>query len=587
MNLDVYKKLGKDAGLPSGKLTNEYMFTLFAIDLFLFEKNIGVSDIQNGFVDGANDGGIDFIYSDDDSIFFIQGKSSKSLSTEDVINAFNKIIRSLAKLKKQSYASFSKPFVSSYLNILDSITDSASLCDVNIEIVLCSGSAISLAQRELVFSQLRDEEYSNYNFAIYDIDDIDVKFRDLQQERDSVKEDTLLLTNSGSILEYNEGSGFIANIKASSLKRLFQKHERRGLFSYNLREHITNKNVDDGINDTINKDKENFWFYNNGITIACSECVPDGNRIRLYNLSIINGAQTTTKIGQAHSLSVEKDFDLVCKIVVAKKGSLPDNVDFISRISQASNSQKPIIPRDLKANAKEQRNMQYNAERNKLPLAIEIKRGLRASNYSRVEKWQRIKNDEIGQIILGCILQRPGKARTGKREIFDSSPLYKQVFYRTMDYDTLYDLVKLSYYYEQFKIKFTKTADNVDLISVCKNGRFCLLAIVIYFLKKERGLIFDSTDDCLTKDNLSGTLIETYRKDDFEEKLDDFFTWLVTVLDEIYITNKNELQLTSHSNFFKTDKIYRQTILAGIEKKVSTNKWYAKVITDSMKIFDT
>jgi hypothetical protein len=67
-----------------------------------------------------------------------------------------------------------------------------------------------------------------------------------------------------------------------------------------LREHIVQKSVDDAIDDTIKKERENFWYYNNGITIGCNDYRIDGYKLKLYDFSIINGAQTTTKIGKSN-----------------------------------------------------------------------------------------------------------------------------------------------------------------------------------------------------------------------------------------------------------------------------------------------
>ena len=177
---------------------------------------------------------------------------------------------------------------------------------------------------------------------------------------------------------------------------------------------------------TIKKEKENFWFYNNGITIGCEDFVLDGYVLRLYNFSIINGAQTTTKIGESKLIDNEYDFDIVCKVVKANR-SLNDESDFIMKISEASNSQKPIKARDLKANAREQKMLQTKCAENKNALAIEIKRGVKPKNYYKVEKWQRVTNEYIGQLILACLLQRPGSARSGKITIFTSEKLYLYV----------------------------------------------------------------------------------------------------------------------------------------------------------------
>ena len=54
----------KNLNFPQGKLSDEYLFTIKAVDLFYYKKNIGQIDIKMGFTDGSNDGGIDFVYSD-------------------------------------------------------------------------------------------------------------------------------------------------------------------------------------------------------------------------------------------------------------------------------------------------------------------------------------------------------------------------------------------------------------------------------------------------------------------------------------------------------------------------------------------
>ena len=52
----------RELNYSEGKLTDEYLFTLDAVDLFYYKKNIGQIDIKTSFTDGPNDGGIDYIF---------------------------------------------------------------------------------------------------------------------------------------------------------------------------------------------------------------------------------------------------------------------------------------------------------------------------------------------------------------------------------------------------------------------------------------------------------------------------------------------------------------------------------------------
>lgn len=287
------------------------------------------------------------------------------------------------------------------------------------------------------------------------------------QDDEFVASDFLTLFETNNKLTYNDG--VIVNITATSLKKLYAKHSQKGLFSFNLREHISQKSVDSGIEETIKNDPSNFWFYNNGITIGCGDYNIDGNRLSLYEFSIINGAQTTTKIGTSKIIDDDNDFAIVCKVVKAN-GSLQNSNDFISKISEASNSQKPIRARDLKANSVEQKRLQISSANNIYPLAIEIKRGVRPSNEKRVNnKWQKVTNEYIGQLILSCSFQRPGTARSGKASIFSSDKVYNMIYKRKHDYNTLYDYVRIAYIFDiEFKPKYFLKNLIQNVLVLCK-----------------------------------------------------------------------------------------------------------------------
>lgn len=107
-NYDYLKPLCKAAGLPDGKITDEYLFTLDAVNTFFYKKDIGQSTIKSQFVDGANDGGIDYIYTADETMYLIQGKSSDSLSFNDVCDVFNKIDRTVKKFEEKDTEDFSQ-----------------------------------------------------------------------------------------------------------------------------------------------------------------------------------------------------------------------------------------------------------------------------------------------------------------------------------------------------------------------------------------------------------------------------------------------------------------------------------------------
>ena len=100
-NYSYLRHLCKAADLSEGKMTEEYLFTLDAVNTFFYKKNIGLTDIKSNFVDGTDDGGIDYIYCSDDVMYLIQGKSTESLSYNDVCDVFNKIDRTVKKFEEK------------------------------------------------------------------------------------------------------------------------------------------------------------------------------------------------------------------------------------------------------------------------------------------------------------------------------------------------------------------------------------------------------------------------------------------------------------------------------------------------------
>lgn len=565
--------LCQDLNLAEGKQTDEYLFTLEMVDLFYYKGNIGKIDIKTGFTDGTGDGGIDFIYTDDEVMYLIQGKSSENLTIEDISNIFYKIKNTVENFENESYDQYSKKLKSIYKNAYDGLDN-----DKNIEFVLFTNTKLNESIFKKIDELKNKKEFSSFDITIYDKEDINRHEVISYSDRNLVEEDAIKIflnnSNKNDMLAYGE-NGIIVNVKATSIKSLYEKHSENGLFSYNLREHVTDKGVDEGIEQTIKNDKDNFWFYNNGITIGCEDFRKDGDKIKLYNFSIINGAQTTIKLGKSKLIDGKHDFPLVCKIVKSDLIS-EETKQFISKISEASNSQKPIKLRDLKSNDLQQLKLERGAASNKYPLAIEIKRGVKAKNYNKVrEKWQRVSNEYIGQLILSCILQKPGLARNSKKTIFSSKKLYTQVFVRDHDFDTLYDLVRLGNIYTEYLNREIKEINDLDTIGIMRNGKLTILAIVCYLIKKQKREVIDYTSEEVYKDNLTGLLFTDYPKDDLILKLEDLFSFIVEKLQKIYEIKKGSEKITSYSNFFKNEKMYEIIIrefddnyLKNIEKKM-------------------
>jgi hypothetical protein len=591
MGLDVssIKPIAEQVICSKGKLTYEYLFTIKAASILFYKNSISSSDIKSNFTDGTSDGGIDFIYTDSSTMYLIQGKSTDKLTSKDILAEVTTIKKTIKDFDDDREGRYSTQLIQTYRNSYDLLDDNK-----NIEINIVTNTIFDKEALNKINLDIEQSIGSDYKVVIYDLNSLEELEASINTNGELVPQGEIEIDKASNLLMYDEG-GFIVNVKASSLKRLYQKFGKQGLFSYNLREYIKQQSVDDAIKATINDPKEriNFWYFNNGITIGCEDYIIDGNKIKLYGFSIINGAQTTTKIGESSQVSQNTDFYLSCKVI---KALSDDKIEgrFIQKVSEASNSQKPIKPRDLKANAPEQQLLQDKALRNNNKLAIEIKRGVKPKTQTRLDKWQRVTNEYLGQLIYAALLQHPGPARSNKRVLFSSNKIYNQIFKNIKhDYDTLYDLVKLADLYKEYlNRKANNLPNNIDDINaqnrheeygIADNGKLAVIATILYLLKKKRGIIIDASDKGLLCDNnISGLFMSSYREDDFEKRLFELFDLIVETITDCYNRNKVDLKVTSYSNFFKTDKVYHDVILVAFDNLRDRTK---KELEDLMIIF--
>ena len=294
-------------------------------------------------------------------MYLIQGKSTDKLTSKDILAEVITIKKTIKNFEDDREGRYSKQLIQTYRNAYDLLDDNK-----NIEIVIVTNTTFDKDTLNKIKLDIEQAIGIDYKVVVYDLCFLEELEASINTNSELVSEGEIEIDKASNLLMYDEG-GFIVNVKASSLKRLYQKFGKQGLFSYNLREYIKQQSVDDAIKATINDPKEriNFWYFNNGITIGREDYIIDGNKIKLYGFSIINGAQTTTKIGESSQGSQKTDFYLSCKVIKAL--SEDDKIEgrFIQKVSEASNSQKPIKPRDLKANAPEQQLLQDKALRNK------------------------------------------------------------------------------------------------------------------------------------------------------------------------------------------------------------------------------
>lgn len=577
------------------KLANiqeEYLFSLMCFKYFYNNGYLDIKDYKSCFVDGKNDGGVDLITVNEadftqTNLVLMQSKFISQLSNkQEIIDIFTKMDQTIKNFEENRISIYNSKLKRIFKDKLDFVEDKNAIFEltlfINIDIDESRNNEIKDALNQI-------DCLDNYLINIYYKSDIVNQINSINEPMQYVPEAKIKFNNTDGQLKYGD-NGLLVNISALSLRDIYYRFKDKGLFEKNFRYYIKHKKIDDNINNSLKSKRKDFWYLNNGIIIGCSEFYPDGNIIKLFNFSIINGCQTTTLIGEYKGKNESEDFYIPCKIV--KSAEREDEDEFITNIAEASNSQKPISERDLKANSYEQRALKKQLENANPTVYLEIKKGEPKISKKGKEEWQFISNDLLGQLILAFNLQLPGTARRNKKNIFADVNTYKKVFKRKHDITNIIDLLKLDYYYRLYSDKVLKedAFNSPDEESIVIYGRFFVLAVIGFMLKMKRRIINIKTitndedwEKEITIDNIDGKLFSEYKEDDFDDLLNALFSTIVYEISNIYTIRSKEEK--SVANFLKTDYKYRNFIIKNIISRLYQNKIELNKLEQYLKVF--
>ncbi|MDR0840048.1 MAG: AIPR family protein [Christensenellaceae bacterium] len=156
-------------------------------------------------------------------------------------------------------------------------------------------------------------------------------------------------------------------INVAELYSIYREAEKRNyeLFEENIREYLGTQGINNGIIKTLKSptDRENFFYYNNGVTIICEKCEtlnPDAIPLaykkynynygfRLTNPQIVNGCQTINSIAEVLSHfdddKMHKEFEksyVLAKVFVFDENTKSDKAGLDKNIVRYTNSQNGI-----------------------------------------------------------------------------------------------------------------------------------------------------------------------------------------------------------------------------------------------------
>ena len=211
---------------------------------------------------------------------------------------------------------------------------------------------------------------------------------------------------------------YIAPVKAMELVKL-NGIDDQSIFDYNVRGSLGNTKVNRGIVKSIRNKKlhKMFPLFHNGITIVAENVEKNEEIIKLESFYVVNGCQSLTSLYKNQTYLTD-DLRILTKIV-----KVPIESKFTSQITEYSNSQNGVKPRDFKS---------YNQIQIRLQNEInvkfdnryyyEIKRG------ETIEEGREIVSNELAGIYLMAFDLKEPWGTHRKYQVFEDA--YNKLFAR-------------------------------------------------------------------------------------------------------------------------------------------------------------
>lgn len=279
---------------------------------------------------------------------FFQENEIQTLTLRDIESEFKKVKSFFTACKDRSFyqqmeetdPAYSMAFlINDYLN-KNKIR--------RVRLILLTDGKASKKLTQLDTEKIFDLEV---NFRVVDINYIYRLFLLIQSGEDfeaEVKLPCLKIPTNGKYQSY------LAVVQGQDIVKLYEKFGQK-LFEQNVRTFLQFRGgVNKGLRNTIQYAPDMFFAYNNGITATASavELDDNDNIVKITNLQIVNGGQTTSAIYAAASSPNKLD---VSNVAVQMKLSVVSNHDeineFVSKVSEYANTQNKVNPSDFFSNS--------------------------------------------------------------------------------------------------------------------------------------------------------------------------------------------------------------------------------------------
>ncbi|MGL4503607.1 MAG: AIPR family protein, partial [Planktothrix sp.] len=237
--------------------------------------------------------------------------------------------------------------------------------------------------------------------------------------------DSLQLSGKAIVEDMEFSRVLVGRIAVTEIAALIERHGER-LLERNIRRYLglQGNRVNESIQQTLtSEEKNNFYFYNNGITLICDSFSYNGlqnsdYQVRVENLQIINGGQTCMTISKTLQEPNLLHQNAQAYVLVRLYQLPRDNENLVQRITYATNSQNPVDLKDLRANDERQKQLELDIR--------ELGFNYRRKRSEMSNKPTDITSGVAAEAVLSIWREKPHQAKFFSREHFGK--LYDSIF---------------------------------------------------------------------------------------------------------------------------------------------------------------
>lgn len=245
-------------------------------------------------------------------------------------------------------------------------------------------------------------------------------------------DETLRLTGKAMVEDMNYSRVCVGRMPVAEVAVLMKNHGEK-LLERNIRRYLGlhGNRVNEGIRATLSSNTpENFYFFNNGITLVCDKftynALQQGNfQIKVKNLQIVNGGQSCmTILKTAEELEKNgKTLPAQASVLIRLYELSSDNDDVVLQITHATNSQNPVDLKDLRANDARQQQLEQSIQN--------LGYSYRRKRMDATTKATDITTGAAAEAVLAIWRKAPHQAKFLTREHFGK--LYDTIFSESLN----------------------------------------------------------------------------------------------------------------------------------------------------------